>query len=152
MAREWYLREVRVLRKRSDIQSYRDAQGFRKGEVKLNVVPVNARIFHYGWVKPPDKQAAKRKFSESIYFAPNPKVEEISEWDYSDSTILKQYDGTHPKVMQERIERLNWSFVYDPTKARYPLREKILAFFEKLFKYRFFEFRNYKIIKPSNFS
>jgi hypothetical protein len=36
----WYRKEVRIVRKRKDIYSYRDAQGFRKGaNQKLTVVP-----------------------------------------------------------------------------------------------------------------
>lgn len=148
-ARKWYPKEVRVLRKRPDIQSYRDAQGFRKGEKKLNVVPINAQIFHYGWVKPPDKQADKRKYFESLYQPIDSKLETIKTWDYADSTRLKRFEGTHPKVMQERIQRLNWSFEYAPEKAKYPLKERLLAFFEKRLKRKLFEFRNYKIIHPN---
>ena len=145
-ARKWYPKEVRIIRKRSDIKSYRDAQGFRKGEIKLQVTPIDAQIFHYGWVKPPNKQADKRKYFESLYHAPDPKLEEVTEWDYTDSTRLKRFDGTHPKVMLERINRLNWSFAYDPAKATYTLKERFLAFFEKRLKRKLFEFRNYKIV------
>ena len=148
-ARMWYPKEVRVIRKRSDIQSYRDAQGFRKGETKLKVVPIDAQIFHYGWVKPPDKQADKRKYFESLYHTTNPELETVTEWDYTDSTRLKRFKGSHPQVMRERIDRLNWSFVYDPAKARYTLKERFLAFFEKRLKRRLFEFRNYQIISSS---
>jgi hypothetical protein len=149
-ARKWYLHEVRILRKRPDIHSYRDAQGFRKdpdGMQKLNVVPVDAHIYHYGWVKPPDKQADKRAYFESLYAAPDPKLAAIEEWDYSDSTRLKPFTGSHPKEMQERIARLNWQFHYDPKKARYTLKERILGAYEKHFGRRLFEFRNYKVLK-----
>ena len=44
----WYPHEIRVVRKKKSIYSYRDAQGFRKGEdQKLNVVPIDAYIHHY---------------------------------------------------------------------------------------------------------
>ena len=146
-ARKWYPKEVRVIRKRNDIQSYRDAQGFRKGEAKLKVVPIDARIFHYGWVKPPHKQADKRKYFESLYHPVNPELEAITEWDYTDSTRLKRFEGTHPQEMQERIKRLNWTFHYDPAKAKYTAKERILAFFEGKLHRKLFEFRNYQILK-----
>src|SRR6185312_5105438 len=60
----WYKHEIRIIRNDKKIRSYKDAQGFRKfntskpaneellsGGTKLNVKPVNASIFHYGWVK-----------------------------------------------------------------------------------------------------
>ena len=149
-ARKWYLHEVRILRKRPDIHSYRDAQGFRKdpdGMQKLNVVPVDAHIYHYGWVKPPDKQADKRAYFESLYHAPDPALAAIEEWDYSDSTRLKPFTGSHPQAMQERIARLNWQFHYDPAKAHYSLKERILGAYEKRFGRRLFEFRNYKMLR-----
>src|SRR6478735_5309985 len=50
----WYRREIRVVRNRKDIFSYRDAQGFRKSSnEKLRVKLIDAEIFHYGYVKQP---------------------------------------------------------------------------------------------------
>ncbi len=56
-SRKWYRNEVRAVKKNSGIQSWNDAQGFRvvgknaKAE-KPKVKRANARVFHYGWVKP----------------------------------------------------------------------------------------------------
>ena len=58
---DWYRREVRVIRNDRRIRSYRDAQGFRKDGRKLNVKPVEAWIYHYGWVKPPESMQAKQE-------------------------------------------------------------------------------------------
>lgn len=45
----WYLDEIRIIRPRKDIFSYRDAQGFRKlPNEKLHVKKIDAYIYHYG--------------------------------------------------------------------------------------------------------
>ena len=59
--RSWYRNEIRVIRNDKRINSYRDAQGFRIENRKLNVKPIQAHIYHYGWVRDPRKQQAKQK-------------------------------------------------------------------------------------------
>jgi hypothetical protein len=55
---KWYKHEIRVIRNDPSIYSYRDAQGFRKGNnEKLVVKPVDAYVYHYGWVKEPKNHA-----------------------------------------------------------------------------------------------
>src|SRR5471030_2198335 len=53
-SRRWYRREIRILRNNKAVHSYRDAQGFLWGERKILVKLIDAYIYHYGWVKPPD--------------------------------------------------------------------------------------------------
>src|SRR4051794_677887 len=60
-SRQWYNREIRIIRNDKRIGAYRDAQGFRKGKVKLKVKPVEAYIYHYGWVKSPAQMKKKIK-------------------------------------------------------------------------------------------
>ena len=56
----WYRNEIRIIKNDRNIYSYRDAQGFRKGQnEKLRVKPLNAYIHHYGWVREPEQ--SKRK-------------------------------------------------------------------------------------------
>ncbi|MFZ9587333.1 MAG: glycosyltransferase family 2 protein [Crocinitomicaceae bacterium] len=57
----WYKNEIRIVRNSNEIYSYRDAQGFRKGDnQKLNVARIDARVYHYGWVKDPRAMQAKQ--------------------------------------------------------------------------------------------
>ncbi|HEX4851584.1 MAG TPA: glycosyltransferase family 2 protein, partial [Puia sp.] len=58
-SRKWYDHEIRIIRNDPAIHSYRDAQGFRKNGKKLKVKPVDAFIYHYGWVKHPSHQFEK---------------------------------------------------------------------------------------------
>ncbi len=58
----WYRREIRVIRNRQDIFSYRDAQGFRKKpNEKLNVKLIDALIYHYGYVREPKAMQGKQQ-------------------------------------------------------------------------------------------
>ena len=59
VSRSWYKKEIRIVRNDKTIQSYKDAQGFRKNGGKLNVKSIDASIYHYGWVKHPKNQQAK---------------------------------------------------------------------------------------------
>ena len=64
----WYPDEIRIIRVRKDIFSYRDAQGFRKQpNEKLNVKRIDAWMYHYGWVKPPEKMQLKQKSFHKIW-------------------------------------------------------------------------------------
>ncbi|MCS7152583.1 MAG: glycosyltransferase family 2 protein, partial [Bacteroidia bacterium] len=59
VSRRWYRREVRIIRHHPEVRAYRDAQGFRRQGRKLRVKPSGGRIFHYGWVRPPEAQLRK---------------------------------------------------------------------------------------------
>ena len=114
----WYPNEIRVVRNKKSIYSFRDAQGFRKdNDKKLNVVAIPAFIHHYGWVKDPRTMQAKQESFNKLWHTDNwmeeniPKVEKFDYFKNIDS--LKKFTGSHPKVMKERRERLNWSFNYD---------------------------------------
>src|ERR1700744_1756952 len=51
--RRWYRREIRVIKNLKGMSSYRDAQGFRRDDRKINVKLIDAYIYHYGWARPP---------------------------------------------------------------------------------------------------
>lgn len=146
----WYSREIRVVRPNRGVYSYKDAQGFRKGEnEKLNVVPVDAYIYHYGWVKKPEAMQKKqenfnRYWHDDEWLEEN--VDKGDEYNYEKHLrLLEPFDETHPEVMQERVARLNWKFNYDPSKLSPGFKERSKRFLKKLG----FEpnYANYKIVK-----
>jgi hypothetical protein len=151
-SRKWYRNEVRVIRNDKTIRSYRDAQGFRKGNKKLKVMPVEAVIYHYGWVRHP-KYMQNKIYAVMKYYgciseeAATRKAGEM-EFNYSRKyDALVKFSGTHPAVMQPRIERLNWTVEVDLARVNLKFRYRILFWWEKLTGIRLFEFRNYKIIE-----
>lgn len=149
-SRKWYRKEIRIIRNDKSIRSYKDAQGFRKNGKKLRVRPVDAKIYHYGWVKHPKHQQAKQESFNKLWHDDQwieKHVPKQEEFDYSKIDILEKFAGTHPAVMKERIERLNWHFDYDNPK-KLPLKLKLSYWLEKKFGWRPFEYKNYRIIKP----
>ncbi|MGM0564600.1 MAG: hypothetical protein ACQES2_09750 [Pseudomonadota bacterium] len=121
----WYKEEIRLIRNDPEIHSFRTAQSFRRipdfdgvsyrrkeGTQKLRCVHSGARIFHYGWVRPPE---AMRK--KTVYFARNHRGDEASRtmareasalFDYGPLSRIPRFTGTHPAVMGDAIANMNW--------------------------------------------
>lgn len=150
---KWYRNEIRVIRNDKSIYSYKDAQGFRKGnDEKLHVKAVDAYIHHYGWVKEPKTMKSKlnnvwrywggerftKEFESQIF---------EGSYDFSEIDILEKFNGSHPKVMQEKINRINWKFDYDISQNKMSLKEKIKFALEKITGKAFFSYKNYIEIK-----
>jgi glycosyltransferase involved in cell wall biosynthesis len=148
-SREWYRREVRIIRNNPQIRSWRDAQGFRLDGRKLNVAPVPGWVYHYGWVKPPEFQQAKQKSFHRYWHDDEwieKKVPSEEKFDYSGIDSLDKFEKTHPAVMQERIRKKNWHFEFDPTKKQWSLPTRILHTVERKTGWRIGEYKNYKIV------
>jgi len=150
-SRKWYRREVRIVRNNKAIHSYRDAQGFRWNGRKLRVKLIDAYIYHYGWVKPPHG-LVKKLVNFNLFYdkkAVERPVLESEEFDYGNAERLVRFAETHPKVMQPRINAVNWTFTFDPTKIKstHSLRRRILQKIYELTGIRIGEYRNYRIIK-----
>jgi hypothetical protein len=144
---KWYPHEIRVVRNSGDIYSYRDAQGFRKGEnQKLNVKSVDAFVYHYGWVKEPSAMQRKQENFNKLWHSDNwvdKNVAKSNEFDYSGIDALELFRGTHPLVMLDRIAMKNWKFDYDLSFSNLSLKDR---FKKWLRKYSGIEigYRNYK--------
>jgi glycosyltransferase involved in cell wall biosynthesis len=150
MSSRWYRNEIRVVRNNKKIYSYRDAQGFRKGEnEKLSVKPLNAWIHHYGWVREPRAMQAKSRNFHSLYAGKDwhPEEKEYSgAFDYSGIDALKKFTGKHPAVMQEKIRSMNWKFDYDLSYNNTKLKDRFKNLVEKITGRRPFDFNNFRII------
>ncbi|MCP4439551.1 MAG: glycosyltransferase family 2 protein [Aureispira sp.] len=147
-SRRWYRKEIRVVRNDPKIRSYKDAQGFRKNNNKLQVKKIAATIHHYGWVKPPQKQQAKQQTFHKLWHNDDwvsKHVADAESYDYSEVGKLRKFEGSHPKVMQGRIDQLNWLFTPNPPKQS--IKEVFLGAIEQLTGYRIGEYQNYKILK-----
>lgn len=143
---KWYRKEIRIIKNRPDIYSYKDAQSFRKGaNQKLNVRLLDAEIFHYGYVREPEKMSDKYAFQSGVYTP----TETAPTFDYTkEAALLIPFKETHPAVMQARITRKNWQFSIEPAQNKHrSLKDKFKAFVEKYTGYVVGEFKNYKIIK-----
>lgn len=145
-SRKWYRKEIRMVRNDKAISSYRDAQGFRKNGKKLGVVPVDATVYHYGWVRPPAIMQQKCDEVKQYYSGEKVAISNL-EFNYEQSfDALSRFEGTHPQTMQKRIEEKNWEIRVDTSKIRMKLKYRILWYIEKYVGVRLFEYRNYRIL------
>lgn len=123
----FYKKEIRIVRNDKSIFSYRDAQGFRKKpNEKLNVKPLQAYIYHYGWVKQPKAMQAKQLNFNKYWHDDDwvqQHVEVVDEFDYGKVRALNRFNGTHPKVIQSRISKMNWTFSFDPSKRTFSFKD-----------------------------
>lgn len=150
-SRRWYNYEVRLIKNDKRITAYKDAQGFRIGDKKLNVALCNAEVYHYGWVKSPGQMKQKQKNVARYYNSDDKAVEEYMAspdlFDYSEFDSLKKFTGTHPRVMQKRIAAQNWKVELDISQKKFSFKDRLLFWIEKITGARLFDFKNYKLIK-----
>lgn len=148
-SRKWYNHEIRIIRNNKSIHSYRDAQGFRKNGEKLRVKPIDAWIYHYGWVKSPRQMMQKNQQFVEFWSEQEALKEAWSKmdvFDYSQFDSLTHFEGTHPEAMRERIARQHWQVDFDLSKKKFSLKDRFLYWFEKKTGYRLFDYKNYRII------
>lgn len=159
-SRRFHNKEIRIIRPLPSIRSYRDSQGFRKyndpahfleekGE-KLHVKQIDAAVYHYSFVRNPEKQA-KKVIEMAKRYHDDAKLKELAErfkkgWDFSEIDVLEQFNGSHPGVMQERINSQDWVFDYKPIKNNMSLKERVLYAIQKLTGKQLFTYKNYRII------
>jgi glycosyltransferase involved in cell wall biosynthesis len=159
-SRRWYSREIRIVRNDKNIHSFKDAQGFRKidpatGELrKLKVKPVEAYIYHYGWVKDPREHEKKLRYFPSLWR--NDKDMEtwtqalptaVDDYLHKDIDSLAHFKGTHPAVMENRVSAEDWVFDFDTrTKKFKKNKDRLLYWLEQKTGKRLFEYRNYDLL------
>lgn len=145
-SRKWYRNEIRIIRNNIKTRSHGDAQGFRshKGN-PIKVKKVKASIYHYGWVRPPKVMLSKQNNFASFYSNDKHSGEEFDYANWIDS--LKKFEGTHPRLMQERIDAMNWHPELDVKRKNLSPRKRLLYFIEKKTGKRLFEYQNYTLLK-----
>jgi hypothetical protein len=169
----WYPHEIRIVRNLPHIHSYQSAQSFRwfdfydnprqeKSTRKLNVAKVDAKIYHYGWVRPPHLMQNKRKSLDSVHWGLSRAKafyeNEKDYFDYGPLDYLAVFNDTHPQVMQDMISRLDWKdklqYSGKPDPSRLPhkherFKYRLLSLIEKHFNRgrQIGEFKNYHLLR-----
>ncbi len=167
-SRRWYRREVRAFRNGIGVRSWGDAQGFRvwdppagwNGETprtlkrgdparKLRVAPSGARMFHYGWARPPEAQKVKLAEFERFYDGDVARARRLEAgFAYDASEKVRRFVGTHPAPMRPFVEKADWPFEPRPRRLRPGhLREDLLDLFEAATGVRIGEYRNYERVR-----
>ena len=165
-----YPREIRIVRNRPDIHSWRDAQSFRvipdfngvdydveEGTRKLRCILLDALIFHYGWSRDPRCMVRKANNHNALYSKDYKPVEGVDYYDYGNLGMMPLYEGTFPEAAAERMAAYDWAdFVrYDGPRPnigkRYGVKYRVVDFIEKHILRdgrRIGGFKNYKLLKP----
>lgn len=159
----WCKNEIRIVRNDKNIYSFKDAISFRKKEnQKLQVVEIEARIYHYGWVRPPEIMQSKKKEQDAMHHGIAKTKADYqlrpNEFDFGALGALPVFKGTHPAVMKDFIKNLHWkhklNYLKHQTLNRPLLKHertkyKIISFLENLFNggKDFFGYTNWKKIQ-----
>lgn len=146
--RNWYRREVRIVRNKIGVRSFRDAQGFRLNGRKLRVKESGAQVFHYGWAKPTEQMMAKQKNLERFWHPDDEIEKKYSNPDFQIFGNLGEislFTGTHPAVMKSRAGDCDSEIVRMLEKRRN--RKTFFRWIEDdLLHTRLGEYKNYKLI------
>jgi hypothetical protein len=140
----WYQKEIRVIRNLPSIHSWRDAQSFRKfskwsgtyedyqkkeDSEKLKVKWLkDVYVYHYGYVRPPDIMSGKIKKQSESYRGEEATKEHLKHlppsYDYGQMCFLTKFKGTHPRTMQDWMDKHNWSDQLNFSRKTNPNRPK----------------------------
>jgi glycosyltransferase involved in cell wall biosynthesis len=147
-ARNWYRREVRVIRNGLGIMAYRDGQGFRKESgKKIFTVPSGAKIYHYGWARSPVAMKEKVLYFSRFWHDDQWIEEKIQskapEEIFGDLANLRIFTGTHPKVMQEKVNDEGLLFILQLREKYLSRRKPLEAIRDFLRRIYIFEYRGF---------
>ena len=110
-----YRKATRIIRNHRGVRSAPDGCDFRtddKGQM-IKSGPygrrINAKVFHYGWVKEPRALEQKLSYQMSRHEGNQLSARDIAlraafHSEYPTYDILKDYGGTHPNVMKTRVD------------------------------------------------
>ena len=147
--RHWYRREVRCVRLGRDVRSYQDAQGFRVGpeERRVRARATAARMFHYGWARPPAALRRKLAASRDIFTeVPDRTAAREARGRLDWTPLLRRFTGEHPRAAGDWVaERRDHAGpgVGPRRFRRQHLRLYLSDWIERLTGARVFEYRNY---------
>jgi glycosyltransferase involved in cell wall biosynthesis len=158
-SRKMHKNEIRVIRNNQLIRSYRDSQGFRKysgqagydagekGE-KLFVKKVDAPVNHYNGVRKKEVQDKKVHTFVSMYTPDMPVSKQTyEEFNFNNVDRVEKFKESHPAVMTARITSFDQPFTFDPKKAKWRLKDKLIQPIEDILGVRFGEYKNYRLLK-----
>ena len=126
------------------------SMSFKTGDQfeKPRVLRSNARIFHYGWVRPPEVMREKTVAMDKLYHGDGAGTGE--NYKYKRIYGLERFTGTHPAVMRARVEEKRWKvdlmaapLVWEWKDARKVLSRNI----EKLTGWLPFQYKNYEVVE-----
>lgn len=153
--------EVRLFKTNKLVRSYRDSQGFRiydskegyengiERGTKLRVLKTNTPVYHYNGIRTPEELYRKEKKFVFFYDPNEVNVESVElkgSLDIHKVDRVTAFTGSHPKVMQERIDSFDFVFKHDTSKAKWKLKDRLIQPVEDFLGIRFGGYKNYTLI------
>lgn len=147
--------EIRLFRNHLGVRSYKDSQGFRKysskeaylagekGE-KLRVKAIDAPIFHYNGIRPPATFKKKSEQMGAHYTSEKPAKYESSP---DNVDRVEKFTGAHPAIMMDRVNAQDWEYTYNPKKAVWKTKDRIMQPIEDWLGFKIGEYKNYILLK-----
>jgi hypothetical protein len=150
-----YRHEVRAVRLNRGMVSWKDAQGFRRKIAhgnhahfeKPRVLRSGARIFHYGWVRPPEVMREKTVAMDRLYHGESGGTGE--NYRYKRIFGLERFTGSHPAVMGPRVAEKRWEvdLMAVPLSWEWGDARKVISrAIERATGWLPFQYRNYEIV------
>jgi glycosyltransferase involved in cell wall biosynthesis len=137
LSHAWYPKDIRVIRNNRGIESWKDAQSFRKNRIKINVASVDACIFHYGFVRPPRLMRVKSNVLDTFW---GKNKLEPGVFNYGSLRHCAVYKDGYPEVMKEKVKELSWK-----DQLQYTGKSEFIHKHDR-FKYRFLTLLEQKLL------
>ncbi len=143
----WYRSEARIIK--NSVRSYSPDGLFwlvldsnKKGRYP-RAKHTSAHCYHYGWIRSEEQMNLKIKMVQKYWGANHNKID----YTQKDQSIIKEFKGTHPKVVMEWLPKASGLFKADPS---YPLtikekKHRIMIKFEKIFDIELSK-KHYKLV------
>ncbi|GBD06239.1 hypothetical protein HRbin21_00023 [bacterium HR21] len=157
VGRQWYRREIRIVRNTGQVISWGDAQGFRRqlpnGKVRLlRALELPVYVYHYGWVRPPEVMQRKLRAQHRFWHDEewiDRHVPPGERFEYRSAYRLRRFTGTHPAVMHERIHRAReWTASFTPSRlAPAPFWVRLSDWLEERTGLRLGEYRPFRLLR-----
>jgi len=144
----WYRTEARIIK--NTIRSYAPDGLFwlvlesnKKGRYP-KAKHSGASCYHYGWVRSEEQMNLKSKKVQKYWN----KEQTIIDYSKMDQTIIEEFTGSHPKIIQNWLPKVEGLFITDPNYkiTRKQKKHQIMKKIEKFFGFDLSK-RHYKLIK-----
>jgi len=144
----WYRRAPRIIK--NSVRSYAPDGLFwlvlasNKIGRYPNAALTGAKMYHYGWVRSEEQMNLKSEKVQKYWNKEHKKI------DYSqiDPSIIEEFKGTHPKVVQEWLPKAKGVFQADPnhTLTRREKKHRLMKKLEELFGLELSK-KHYRLVK-----
>ena len=105
----WIVKPHRFVLSRGDAAGFTVHPKYKEKGRKIRVVDTGARLFHYCNVKTPEAEQEKKRIIRHHWSEKSFQDSPVDYYRHIPRQFVTEYEGTHPKVMAERIRNHQFS-------------------------------------------